>query len=583
MQGQSRPILIYDGKCSFCGIWVRYWQKLTAGNVDYAPSQEVAERFPEISAEAFQKSVWLVLPDGRRLSGAEAVFHLMELGRGTAWPLMLCQHVPGFASLTESVYQQIAKHRSFFYWVTRLLWGKNIQPASSALTRSLFLRGLASVYFIAFASLIPQILGLVGEHGIVPALDSVSSVMFLPVSDTVLTALPWAGMVLAAMLFFRIVPMAAVIGLYVLYLNVAGLGQDFFTFQWDALLLEAGFAAILVTPFGLMPRYSKRDTSAIGIWVLRFLIFRLMLESGLVKLLSGDVTWRNLTALNFHYETQPLPTPLSWYAHQLPESVQKISCAGVFAVEVIIPFLFLMPRRLRILGAWITIVFQFVIALTGNYTFFNLLTIVLCVPLFDDQHLNGILRRAVPPAETAPRQWRWATIPAGMLLIIAGALQLATMVGFPAPAINLFPSLAIVNRYGLFAVMTTSRPEIVIEGSDDGVEWKPYEFTFKAGDVHRPLRWVAPYQPRLDWQMWFAALTRQENVPWFSGLMQRLLEGSPHVLDLLEKNPFPGKPPRAVRAVLYDYRFTDASTRRATRAVWTRELVGGYFPPVTLR
>jgi hypothetical protein len=452
------------------------------------PSQRAAERFPEISPAEFRNSVWLVLPDGRRFSGAEAIFRLMQHGRGTTWPMMLCQHVPGFAFLAESIYQQIARHRSFFYWVTRLLWGKEIEPASSGLTRSLFLRGLALVYFIAFASLTPQILGLIGERGIVPAIETVPSVLFFPMSDALLRALPWAGMVLAAMLFFRIVPMAAVVCLYLLYLNIAGIGQDFFTFQWDVLLLEAGFAAILVTPFGVMPRYSNRSTSAIGIWVLRFLIFRLMLESGLVKLLSGDMTWRSLTALNFHYETQPLPTPLAWYAHHLPESIQKISCAGVFGVELIVPFLFLMPRRLRILGAWITIAFQLVIALTGNYTFFNLLTLVLCIPLLDDQHLYGLRRRAVPPTESAPSQWLRATIPAGLLLILVGALQLLAMGGIVDAAPELFPSLGIVNRYGLFAVMTTSRPEIVIEGSDDGVNWKAYEFKFKAGDVGKPLR-----------------------------------------------------------------------------------------------
>ena len=583
MQAESHPILIYDGKCSFCGIWVRYWQKLTAGKVDYAPSQEVADRFPDIAREDFRKSVWLVLPDGRRFSGADAVFHLMQYGRGTRWPLVFCRHVPGFAFVAQGIYQQIAQHRSFFYWVTRLLWGKEIEPSSSALTRSVFLRGLALVYFIAFASLIPQILGLIGEHGIVPAIETVPRVMFFHVSDTFLSVLPWAGMALAVMLFCRIVPMAVVVGLYVLYWNVAWIGQDFFTFQWDALLLEAGFAAILVTPFGVIPRYSNRSTSTIGIWVLRFLVFRLMLESGLVKLLSGDITWRNLTALTFHYETQPLPTPLSWYAHQLPESLQKLSCAAVFGVELFVPFLFLMPRRLRILGAWITIVFQIAIALTGNYTFFNLLTIVLCVPLLDDQHFYGLIRRAVPPIQPAPRHWLWATIPAGMLLIVIGALQLLAMAGIVGGAPEFFPSLAIVNRYGLFAVMTTSRPEIVIEGSDDGVDWKAYEFRYKAGDVVKPLRWVAPYQPRLDWQMWFAALTRHENAPWFSRLIERLLEGSPVVLNLLASNPFPDKPPQLIRAVLYDYHFTDESTRRATKAVWTRRSIGEYFPTVRLR
>jgi hypothetical protein len=242
-----------------------------------------------------------------------------------------------------------------------------------------------------------------------------------------------------------------------------------------------------------------------------------------------------------------------------------------------------MPRRLRILGAWITIAFQVVIALTGNYTFFNFLAIVLCIPLFDDQHLYGLFRRAVPPAAGAPRQWRWATIPAGTLLIVFGALQLLTMIGIVQEAPELFPSLGIMNRYGLFAVMTTSRPEIVIEGSDDGLEWKAYEFKFKPGNVSGPLRWVAPYQPRLDWQMWFAALTRHENAPWFSRLMERLLQGSPDVLGLLAGNPFPGKPPRFVRAVRYDYHFSDAPTRRATQAIWKRQAIAPYFPAVGLR
>jgi predicted DCC family thiol-disulfide oxidoreductase YuxK len=583
MQHESRPVLIYDGSCSFCSIWVRYWQKLTAGRIDYAPSEGAAHRFPEISAEAFHKSVWLIFPDGRRFSGAEAVFHLMDHGRETKWPLLLYQQIPGVAFLTEGVYRFVAQHRSFFYGFTRWLWGKDIEPASSGLTRSLFLRGLALTYLVAFASLIPQILGLIGERGIMPAVETFPTVLFFNTSDGFLLTLPWVGIVLAVMLFFRIVPMAAVAGLYVLYLNVDRIGQEFFAFQWDALLLEAGFAAILVTPFGFFPRYGNRSTSRIGIWVLRFLIFRLMLESGLVKLLSGDSTWWNFTALTFHYETQPLPTPVAWYAHQLSTAFQKLSCAGVFAVELIVPFLFLMPRRLRILGAWITIAFQIVIALTGNYTFFNFLTIVLCIPLFDDQHLYGLFRRAVPAAASAPRQWRWATIPAGTLLIVFGALQPLAMVGIVRQAPRLFPSLGIVNHYGLFAVMTTSRPEIVIEGSDDGLEWKAYEFKFKPGNVSGPLRWVAPYQPRLDWQMWFAALTRHENAPWFSSMMLRLLEGSPDVLALLGKNPFPGKPPRLVRAVLYDYHFSDASTRRATQAIWTRQAIGAYFPAVGLR
>jgi lipase maturation factor 1 len=429
----------------------------------------------------------------------------------------------------------------------------------------------------------PQIVGLIGEHGIAPAREVFPTIVSLDVSDALLRILPWTGMALAAMLFFRIVPMAAVVALYVLYLHVAMLGQDFFNFQWDALLLETGFAAILVTPFGLLPTYTRRSTSRNGIWVLRFLLFRLMLESGLVKLLSGDPTWRNWTALTFHYETQPLPTPVAWYAHHLPATFQELSCAAVFVVELIVPFLFLMPRNPRIIGAWITIAFQILIALTGNYTFFNLLAIALCIPLFDDQHLYRLFRRPVPPVDRAPRRWRWATLPLGTFLIVLGTLQLLAMVRVVPQPLDPFPSFAIVNRYGLFAVMTTSRPEIVIEGSDDGQEWKPYEFKFKPGDVSKRLRWVAPYQPRLDWQMWFAALGPQQASPWFSRLVERLLEGSPDVLRLLEKNPFPDKPPRFIRAALYDYHFSNTSTRRSTHAIWTRTLVGGFFPTVGLR
>lgn len=461
------------------------------------------------------------------------------------------------------------------------------------MTRSLFLRGLALVYFFAFLSLLPQITGLIGEKGILPAAgylqhirSAIGSGAYLAFptlawfnsSDTFLFAMAWAGIVFAAALFFRLVPFVSLVALYVLYLSIVVAGQTFFGFQWDALLLETGFAAVLVTPFGLRPDYST-PTSPVGVWVLRFLVFRLMLESGLVKLLSGDHTWRDLTALTFHYETQPLPTPIAWYAHHLPTLVHQMSALGVFAIELAVPFLFFMPRPFRRTGAWITIVFQLLIAATGNYTFFNLLTIVLCIPLFDDRPLR---------AEPAIR-WPWVSIPVAAALAIVGLLQLLGMAGLPAQLPEPLASIndraqafQVVNRYGLFAIMTTSRPEIVIEGSNDGGEWKEYEFKYKPGTVSRPLPWVAPYQPRLDWQMWFAALSNHENAPWFSSFVLRLLEGSPEVSALLAWNPFPDKPPRFIRASLYDYRFSGAE-RRSTGDIWSRRYLGEYFPVVGLR
>jgi hypothetical protein len=313
-----------------------------------------------------------------------------------------------------------------------------------------------------------------------------------------------------------------------------------------------------------------------AVWVFRLLIFRLMLESGAVKLLSGDPAWRNLTAMSYHYETQPLPTPLAWYAYQLPSIFQKASTVGVFVVELAVPFLFLLTSRLRRIGAIVTIGLQILIALTGNYTFFNLLTILLCLLLFID----------VKTPERIP----WNALLVGVVLIPLGLIQLASTFGIwrelpePLETINFrAETFRIVNHYGLFAVMTTSRPEIIIEGSNDGQQWQAYDFKYKPGDVNRPLPWVAPYQPRLDWQMWFAALSTSQNNPWFSQLMVRLLQGAPQVTALMSANPFPNSPPRWVRAVVYDYHFTDATTRRTTGAIWTRTLSGGYFPAVSLK
>ncbi|PYS09203.1 MAG: membrane protein [Acidobacteria bacterium] len=461
------------------------------------------------------------------------------------------------------------------------------------MARSVFLRGLAIVYLIAFASLLPQVDGLIGSNGILPVndyLDTIDSeygntgyalfptLAWFNSSDTFLHLMIWAGMVLAILLFARVLPLGAAIGLWVLYLSLDTAGQIFFSFQWDALLLETGFAAILLTPRGLRPSYAN-PPPRMAMWLLRFLIFRLMLESGAVKLLSGDPTWRSFTALNYHYETQPLPTPPAWYAHHLPAFVQKMSVAGVFAAELIVPFLFLTTRPLRRIAAVITIAFQCLIAFTGNYTFFNLLTIVLCfVTLFDNAE----------PAE--PRWSRWVVSTASVALIALGLLQLLMMSGIPRTTPERLAlidfraqTFHIVNRYGLFAVMTTARPEIIIEGSDDGENWKAYEFKYKPGDMNRPLAWVAPYQPRLDWQMWFAALSNYRDNPWFPQLLRRLLEGSPDVLNLLAVNPFPNKPPRLVRATTYDYHFSDAPARRRTGAIWTRRYLGEYFPVVSLK
>jgi hypothetical protein len=535
---------------------------------------------------------------------AAAVFQLLAWAKGKSWPFWLYQNVPGVRAISEASYRIIADHRNVFYWITRIFWGKEIHPSSYRLTRSLILKGIALIFLTAFLSLIPQISGLIGPRGISPAgeyLDAVRSnigierywllptLAWINSSETFILTICWAGCGLAILLLAGVAPRAALVGMFLFYLSIVSIGQDFLSFQWDVLLLEVAFAATLLTRRIFFPRNAPKPGAA-GIWLMRFLVFRLMLESGLVKILSGDESWRNLTALHFHYETQPLPTPLGWYAFQLPTGFQKFSTGMVFVAELLVPLLFLMPRRLRLIGAWTTIVFQLLIAATGNYTFFNLLTIVLCFALFDDRHIQTFL-----PAKfrgdsfDTPTQSR-AAIAMATLLIIIGLLQLTVMTRVFESASPVLSQLVepaerlhIVNGYGLFAVMTVSRPEIIIEGSRDGTNWQAYEFKYKAGDLHQAPRWVAPYQPRLDWQMWFAALSTYQNSPWFTQLMRRLLEGSPEVIGLLARNPFADEPPRFIRATVYDYHFTDWKTRRDTGDWWTRTDSRPYFPLVSLK
>jgi hypothetical protein len=318
-----------------------------------------------------------------------------------------------------------------------------------------------------------------------------------------------------------------------------------------------------------------------------------MFSSGCVKLASGDPTWRNLTALTYHYQTQPLPTWIGWYANQLPIWFQKASCAGMFAIELGAPFLIFLPRRIRFIGCSAIAFLQILILLTGNYTFFNWLTLALCLLLLDD----FVLKNLVPKYLThhAPRTTRspWLltlTIPLAVVFISVSFLDIMAIFGVNANGLlkpiakraeKLGP-FRTINNYGLFAVMTTERHEIIVQGSNDGVHWSDYDFKYKPGDVTRRPGFIAPFQPRLDWQMWFAALGNYQDNPWFENLCVRLLQGSPQILALLKHNPFPEKPPRYIRAELYNYEFTDFSERHATGAWWKRQSIGEYFPPVSL-
>jgi lipase maturation factor 1 len=578
----DEPLVIFDGHCGFCRIWIEYWKVITRGRVAYAPSQEVASRYPQIPPEEFGQSVQLVMPasspdqDGDVLRGARAVFVTLTCAPGMAWLLWAYQHVPGFAAVTEAAYRWIAAHRTFFYHLTRLTFGKRIRPLETAKVEWLFLRLLAAVYFAAFASLAMQITGLIGGRGILPAsgyLAAVSKVLgagaywkaptifWLAHSDRFLETVCWTGAAISMLLFSALLvghlERIALVCLYVLYLSLCTAGQDFLSFQWDALLLETGFLAIFL------------GNSKIVVLLFRWLLFRLMFLSGAVKLTSHDPVWRDWTALAFHYMTQPL-------------GLQRFSTAATMFIELVIPFLFFAPRRWRFFGAGLALFLQALIFLTGNYTFFNLLTMSLCLFLFDDHALQK-LRLASRKVRTN----RPAVIAAVAVVLFLSVSELHEMFFESSPEpenalVRFAQPFQIANTYGLFASMTTSRPEITVQGSNDGETWLDYGFRYKPGDLRQPPRWVAPYQPRLDWQMWFAALSDYRSSPWFINFMVRLLQESPAVVGLLGANPFPDAPPKYVRAELFDYSFTDFATRRATGQWWVRKPRGLYFPRISL-
>lgn len=582
----SRPVLVFDGKCGFCRIWIAYWKWITGGRIDYAPSQQVRDRYRQIPPDDFSKSVQLVQPDGTVLRGARAVFETFNYSPGHRWLLWLYSHIPLIAAITEWGYKLVAAHRNAAYWFTVLLFGKTIEPARYQTVEWLFLRAIAIIYACAFASLGVQIPGLLGSQGILPTIAYLAalranfgsrsfwlapSLFWLGASDTVLTLAWISGVILSLVLFFGFAQRICLLALFVLYLSLCSIGQDFLSFQWDMLLLEAGFATIFL------------GASKLLIWVFRWLLFRLMFLSGAVKLLSHDIAWRNLDALRFHYWTQPLPTPLAWYLNQLPNSIQRFSTLVVLLIELIVPFLFFLPRRPRLIAAGITLFLQVMILLSGNYAFFNWLTIALCLFLLDDRVIGSWKPPFARPLRIQPR----IAFAAAVVIVLLGCLSLANSIfnDLPAPAASLLRLSApfgIVNSYGLFAVMTTSRPEIVVQGSADGSHWLDYEFRYKPGSLRTPPRWVAPHQPRLDWQLWFAALSEWRSSPWFANFMVRLLQGSQPASNLLATNPFPAKPPMYVRALLFEYRFTNWSERAANGAWWKRTPKSVFFPAISL-
>jgi lipase maturation factor 1 len=528
-------------------------------------------------------------------------------------------------------------------------------PRGRLIPRWIFLRALALIYFSAFYSLLFQIKGLIGPEGILPAqqyLKAVAenlglarywyapSLYWISFSSSMLMTVTWIGLAASVVAFFNVWPRLSFFVCFVCFLSFIAASSVFSSYQSDGMLLEAGFISLFFAPRGWLPGWGAHDPpSRASRFLLQWEWFRIYFESGMVKLLSGDVEWRNFTAMDEYYQNGPLPTWVGWYAEHLPHWFHAATVAGTLALELALVFLMFLPRRVRLICFFIVTPWEIGVILTANYTFLNYLVLSLGFLLLDDKFLTRFVpvhfrpheedvRPPEPSQEAESHEERpvsiLATSQAGAASpevepqggerpkkrrfgqigffwwaarIWFAALMLtwifydttAEMIGIPlgripvpSEPIAALDPFRIANQYGLFAVMTRGRYEIEFQGSNDGQNWIAYQFRNKPQAINEPPRIYAPYQPRFDWNLWFASLgawRRNEMVPLTE---ERLLLGSPDVVSLFRGNPFPQVPPRYVRAVLWQYWFTSMEEKRKTGNWWRREYIGLYAPELTM-
>jgi hypothetical protein len=449
------------------------------------------------------------------------------------------------------------------------------------------------MYLVAFAVAANQFVPLLGERGLLPVsrftqfvpFRASPSLFFLSPTDTAFRIGAWSGVALALLALSawpqqRGALASAIVwgALWVLYLSFVNVGQTFYGFGWETLLLEAGFLAIFLGGASTTPTLWL-------VWMYRWLVFRLMFGAGLIKL-RGDTCWRDLTCLNYYFETQPIPNPLSWYFHWLPEGIHKAGVVVNHVVEVVVPFGFFAPQPIAGIAALITIGFQGVLIISGNLSWLNWLTLFLCIPALDNRFLAW-LPVSPPPMHDPELIHRGAIYALAIAVAILSIAPTMNMLSSSQVMNTSFEPLHLVNTYGAFGAITRTRYEIVLEGSDaaivtEGTAWREYEFKGKPGDPARRPPQIAPYHLRLDWLMWFEAFSPAPQDEWFIALLRQVLRGDAATLSLLKTNPFPDHPPRYLRARYYRYRFTTAAERRESGRWWNRQLVSEYVPPITL-
>jgi hypothetical protein len=477
--------------------------------------------------------------------------------------------------------------------------------ADRLIPRWIVLRALGLIYCSAFVSLLFQIRGLMGPEGILPAYRYLQAVaqsfgpgvrlwfaptlLWLASGSHMLMAMCWAGLVASLLLTINIWPRAMLWICFLCFLSFVSAAQDFSGYQSDGMLLEAGFLALFFVPPGLRPRLgAEHPPSRASLFLLQWEWFRIYFESGLVKLLSGDEEWRHLTAMDEYYQNGPLPTWVGWYIQHLPHWFHWATAFSTLALELVIVWMMLLPRRWRLVCFFIVTPWQVGVILTANYTFLNYLVLILGFLLLDDKFFSRWVK-LTPPSAEKKRAPLWLTrlgiSVSAVLLTLVGyvtTVQLISMVfgrlPLPTQPVTMLEPFRIANQYGLFAVMTRGRYEIEFQGSRDGQRWTAYLFRFKPQALDRAPGIYAPYQPRFEWNLWFASLGSWQQNPLVPRTEERLLTNDPDVLALFAGNPFPGSPPLQVRAVLWQYWFTSMKQKHATGDWWTRKLLGVYAP-----
>src|SRR6266852_2577382 len=501
------------------------------------------------------------------------------------------------------------------------LFGSEHGASGRLLPRWIFLRALGLIYYSAFFSLVFQIRGLIGPHGILPAGEYLQALaerfghasywyaptlLWLSSGSHMVTGICWAGMIASALLVLNIWPRGMLMICFVCFLSFVSAAQDFSVYQSDGMLLEAGFIALFFAPAGFRPGWGEESRpSRASLFLLVWEGFRIYFESGVAKILGGDPQWRNFTALEEYYQNGPLPTWIGWYMQHLPHWFHAATAFGTLALELALAWMMFLPRRIRILCFLMLTPWQIGIILSANYTFLNYLVLALGILLLDDQivlpYLPRFMKRsylatkeakplAAPAVESKGRKRPWAQRAALKLAVTAVMLTwifyatLAQMVWMvkpwplPTTPVSVLEPFRIANRFGLFAVMTRGRYEIEFQGSDDGQTWFIYPFRFKPQDPSKAPGIYAPYQPRFDWNLWFASLSSGRQEPIVVRTEQSLLHGDGDVLLLFAGNPFPHAPPREVRCVDWQYWFTTPAEKHSQGLWWKRQQLGLYAP-----